>query len=235
MHRGIWIATAVISLGLLLGAGLHWLPLGLTEVLGFITGAVCVLLVVEQHIWNFPVGIANNLVFIALFLSARLYGDMALQVVYLVLGGIGWYQWLYGGAGHTALRVRRTPLLEAAVLAGIGIIATVGGTWYLARIGDAAPFLDALTTVLSLIAQYLLNGKRLENWFVWIAADVLYIYLYLTKGLYLTAVLYALFIVMCIAGVRAWRAALRRQAGEPLLAGVPPPPYNPPRTHGEVP
>jgi len=211
MRRGVWAATVIIAMGLFLGAWLHWLPLRLVEVLGFITGAVCVLLVVEQNIWNFPVGIANNLAFIALFFTARLYGDMALQFVYLGLGAAGWYQWRYGGAGHTALRVRRTPLGEAAVLAVAGIAATAAGTWYLARIGDAAPFLDALTTVLSLVAQYLLNGKRLENWFVWITADIFYVYLYIAKGLYLTAVLYALFIGLCLAGLRAWLDSLRRQ------------------------
>lgn len=216
-HRTRWLILTVVSTGLLAATLLHWAPLSLTEVFGFISGAVCVLLVVQENIWNFPVGIANNLFFIALFLSSRLYGDMALQIVYIALGAAGWYQWLRGGENRTHLHVTRTSLREAASLIGIGAVATAGMYVYFRRINDAAPFLDALTTVLSLVAQYLLNGKRIESWYIWICADVLYIGLYFQRGLYLTAILYALFIGLCIAGLRAWSAAMRHpKGGTPL-------------------
>ncbi len=64
------------------------------EILGFATGALCVLLVVRRNVWNFPVGIANNVVFIALFVGAGLYADAGLQVIYIVLAIIGWAWWL---------------------------------------------------------------------------------------------------------------------------------------------
>ena len=182
-----------------------WIPISPTEVFGFITGAVCVLFVVEQNILNFPVGIANNIFFIALFLSSRLYGDMVLQVVYIALGIIGWRQWLHGGVSKTALHVNHTSVREIVILSIGGVIATAGMREYFIKINDSAPFLDALTTALSLIAQYLLNCKRIENWFVWITADFIYIGLYIQKGLYLTAILYALFIGMCVAGYVSWR------------------------------
>jgi nicotinamide mononucleotide transporter len=73
---------------------------------------------------------------------------------------------------------------------------------------DSAPLWDALTTVMSLVAQYLLTKKILENWFVWISADVVYIALYLYKELSLTAILYFIFMVMCVIGVKEWRATL---------------------------
>jgi nicotinamide mononucleotide transporter len=212
MRKWIWGALIIASVVLLMGAYTGWIPLSPVEVWGFITGATCVLLVVEQNIWNFPVGIANNIFFIMLFLSSRLYGDMGLQVIYVALGIHGWHQWLHGGVNHTMLRVSRLRLQEGVTLAVIGLAATTGLTYYFIRIHDAAPFLDALTTVLSLIAQYLLNRKRLENWYVWITADVFYIGLYMYKHLYLTAVLYALFIGMCLAGLAAWKRSLREEA-----------------------
>jgi nicotinamide mononucleotide transporter len=184
-----------------------WIPISPTEVLGFISGAVCVLFVVEQNIWNFPVGISNNIFFIFLFFTSRLYGDMALQVVYIVLGFMGWWQWLHGGANRTVLHVSHVSIRELSVLLIIGFIGTSGLREYLVRIGDSAPFLDALTTILSLIAQYLLNCKRIENWFFWIIADVIYVGLYIQKELYLTSVLYAIFIGLCIAGLTSWRKA----------------------------
>lgn len=209
-----WIVLAVASLGLLVAAIGKWIPISVTEVMGFITGAVCVLLVVEQNIWNYPIGIANNIFFIVLFWTSRLYGDMALQFVYIVLGVIGWWQWLHGGANRTKLHVSHTSVLEVSILLVIGVAATFGMREYFIRINDSAPFLDALTTVLSLLAQYLLNCKRIENWFVWITADVFYVWLYVQKDLYLTAVLYAIFIGMCIAGLLAWRKSLRQQQEE---------------------
>lgn len=204
MRKLTWFILSLTSIGLLVSSFCKWIPIGLTEVLGFITGAVCVLLVVEQNIWNFPVGLANNIFFIVLFLTSRLYGDMALQLVYVVLGIIGWYQWLHGGTNRTRLRVSHTSAREIIVLVIIGVAATVGMREYFLRINDSAPFLDALTTVLSLVAQYLLNCKRIESWYVWITADVIYVWLYIQKDLCLTGVLYAIFIVMCIAGLRSW-------------------------------
>src|SRR3972149_5366969 len=97
MRSLVWAALALAALALVAAAWRRWLPISLTEALGFVTGAVCVLLVVEQNIWNFPVGIANNVFFILLFLKARLYGDMALQFVYIALALHGWYWWLFGG------------------------------------------------------------------------------------------------------------------------------------------
>ncbi len=222
MRKWIWGVLIVASLILLAGAynllpvvPNGRFPLGVIEVWGFITGAVCVLMVVEQNIWNFPLGLANNFFFIILFLNSKLYGDMGLQFIYVVLGIHGWYEWLRGGVNFTMLRVNRLHIREGVILAVIGILATTGLTYYFISIDDSAPFLDALTTVLSLIAQYLLNFKRLENWFVWITADVIYVYLYIYKELYLTAVLYAIFIGMCIAGYNAWKKSLT--VNEPMI------------------
>ncbi len=213
-HKYAWGTMVLASVGLLLASVFKYAPLDLTEVLGFITGAACVLLVVEQNIWNFPIGIANNIFFIILFFTSRLYGDMVLQTVYIVLAAIGWYQWIYGGKNRTRLKITHTSIREIAILVIIGIVATAAMHKYFQQINDSAPFLDAFTTVLSLIAQYLLNCKRIENWYVWIMADLLYIWLYLQKDLNLTAILYAIFIGMCIAGLLTWFRAYRHQQNE---------------------
>jgi len=178
------------------------------ELLGFVTGAASVWLTVAARISNFPVGIANSAFFLVLFLSARLYADSGLQVVYIVLGFAGWRQWRHGGQDRTGLRVARTGwrLLAGCVL--FAIAATWGLTILLTAAYDIAPFWDALTTALALAAQLLLNLKRIENWAFWIAADLIYIPLYVVKRLDLTAIVYVLFLVLCLAGVRAWRRAL---------------------------
>ena len=188
------------------------------EVAGFVTGALCVWLVVRQNVWTFPVGIANNVFFIVLFVQAGLYADAGLQVVYIGLGGLGWYWWLRGGPRRTRLVVRRTPRgAWPALVAGVAVV-TALLTWALTTWTDStvAPA-DALTTAMSLAAQLMLNRKWIGSWWVWITVDVLYVGLYASKGLYLTAVLYLLFIGLCVRGLVEWRAALR-DAGEPAPA-----------------
>lgn len=178
------------------------------ELLGFVTGAACVWLTVAARISNFPVGIANSAFFLVLFLSARLYADSGLQVVYIILGFIGWRQWLHGSADRGRLVVASSgwPLLGGCAFF------VVAGTWGLTLLlgwaRDIAPFWDALTTALSLAAQFLLNAKRIENWAFWIVADVIYVPLYVVKRLDLTAIVYVLFLALCFGGIAAWRRAL---------------------------
>lgn len=206
------------SAGLLLATALHWWPLSMTEALGFATGGTCVWLCVREHLWNWPLGLANNVVFFALFWHSRLYADMGLQAVYFSFGVYGWWNWIYGGQQNGALKVTRTPPGEALALAALSPLATWGLWALLVAVQDAAPFLDALTTVLSLVAQYLLCRKRLENWVVWIVVDAIYVPLYLSRNLHLTALLYALFLVMCLYGLRVWLPARCSPAATPVTA-----------------
>ncbi|MFC0552184.1 nicotinamide riboside transporter PnuC [Planotetraspora thailandica] len=178
------------------------------ELLGFATGILTVWLTVRQHIANWPVGIANVVLLGLVFLSAGLYADASLQIVYVLLGLYGWWQWLYGGAGGARLTVSRTGLAEWCWLVVAGAAATAALTVVLARWTDSVvPFWDALTTALSLMATYGQCRKLLESWWLWITVDVIYIPLYAYKGLYLTSALYLIFLGLCVAGLLAWRRA----------------------------
>lgn len=182
-----------------------------TEILGFVTGAVCVWLVARQHIANWPVGIANNVFFIVLFAQAGLYADAGLQIVFIALAAYGWWSWTHGGGPGTttALPVRRTTAAEWTVLAAAGAVGVLGLTLLLSRASDSTvPFWDALTTGLSLAATYGQCRKLVESWWLWIAADLVYIPLYAYKGLYLTSLLYVGFLALCVAGLLGWRRAL---------------------------
>ena len=213
-----WVGLKPIEVGIMVVASVvvllpsyrAWWPIGIAEAWGFVTGGICVWLVVREHMWNWPIGLANNVFFFVLFLQGRLFADMSLQVVYFGLGFYGWLNWLFGGENRTVLRVSRATRTEWAVLLGAIPICTWGLREILVAVNGAAPFWDSLTTVLSLAAQYLLCRKRFENWFLWIAADLIYIPLYLSRNLPLTAVLYAVFLVMCLIGVREWKRSLRK-------------------------
>jgi nicotinamide mononucleotide transporter len=215
LERIGWVVGAIASLALIWSSLSHRGEMDITEVLGFITGAVSVWLTVKQNVWNWPIGIANSAFYVIVFVHARLFADSSLNVLYVALGFLGWYWWLKGGERRSALKVGRISRLSVIVLAAIGLAGTASMTVFLASIHDSAPFLDALTTMLSLIAEYMLARKLLENWGVWITADVIYIGLYAYRSLYLTAILYALFLTMCIVGLVSWRRTW-------LAATVPP-------------
>jgi nicotinamide mononucleotide transporter len=185
------------------------------EMAGFVTGALSVWLAVRQSPWNWPVGVANAVFFLILFWRARLYGDMALQVLFIAICLLGWYRWLFGGAGHSRLRVTRITMVGALGYTVAGVAATAVFVPYLRSVGDASPLLDALTTVLSVEAQYLMTRKVIEHWLVWMAADVIYIWLYAERNLYLTSLLYIVFFAMCVVGWRDW---LRDSAVQPAAA-----------------
>lgn len=196
-------------------------PASWSEVLGFVTGALCVWLVARQHVLNWPIGMLNNVMFFLLFWTSGLYADSWLQVIYLGLAGYGWWSWLRGGERHTELHVSRTTQPQWLALAGVGIAATAALTWILDTATDSTvPLPDALTTVLSLLATWGQARKKVESWWLWISADLVYIPLYGYKELWLTAVLYVGFLALCVFGLRSWLADLRgRLLLQPAAAG----------------
>lgn len=199
--------------------------MGIVEILGFVSGALCVWLVARQNVWNWPIGIANNITFLILFWAAGIYADAGLQVVYLGLALYGWWAWLRGGIEHTALTVTRTTRDQWIVLVVAGFAGTVGLTILLDTVTDSSvPLPDAVTTVLSLLATWGQARKKLESWWLWIAADVIYIPLYAYKDLWLTAALYLGFLALCVLGLRNWSAGYattpRAAAGSPASSAT---------------
>jgi len=183
-----------------------------TEVFGFVTGVLNVWLLARQKVWNWPIGLANNAAYLILFFRAGLYGDGGLQLLYIALGIYGWWAWARGSAAGSEMRVERTSAATWRWLAPATAVAAVALAVFLARFTDSTvPRWDGLTTALSLAATWGQCRKLVESWWIWILADLVYIPLYIYKGLGLTAVLYGIFLLLCIAGLRSWTGALRQQ------------------------
>jgi nicotinamide mononucleotide transporter len=187
-----------------------WLLANWLEVFGFLTAGVCVFLQVREIIWNWPIGIASNVVYFVVFWRSRLYADACLQIFFLTVSIYGWWKWKHGGSsGHEVLAVQRTGRRLAIVLAASTLVALLIIHELLRRFSNSdVPWGDATTTSISLTAQYMLGRKLIENWLLWISVNVLYIGLYCYKRLFLTAFLYAIFIVMCVMGYRGWKQKL---------------------------
>jgi nicotinamide mononucleotide transporter len=183
------------------------------EAVAVIFGIISVYLSTRENIWSWPTALINVALFSALFLRSGLYSDTGLQVVYFVLSLYGWYEWLYGGAGHTAITVSRTPKKTWVVLGGIGVVVwALLGTITSRLPGTALPYVDAATTTISLLAQWMMTRKLIENWLIWIAVDVVYVGMFIYKGLYLTAFNYGIYLVLAGMGYIAWKRSLAATA-----------------------
>lgn len=186
------------------------------EVIAALAGAISVYLSTRENIWSWPTAIVNVSLYTFIFYGSGLYSDMGLQVVYLALSIYGWYEWLHGGEHRTRLLVSRaTP--RAWMISGIvGVVFWLALARYTSTLpGVSFPYLDSGLTTLSLIAQWMMTRKILENWVLWIIADVVYVPMYVFKGLYVTAGLYAVFLVLAILGLVEWR---RSYARDPAVA-----------------
>ncbi len=183
------------------------------EVAGFVFGVAAVALMTRQSVWAWPVGLVNLGAYILVFREARLYADMGLQVVYVAFSLYGWAHWARGGTSGGPLPVTRAPRRALLVALSLGAAGFFALGALLQRLSDAAlPFLDSALSSYSLVAQAFQTRKWIENWHLWIAVDAVYVGMYVFKQLYLTAVLYAVFLWLAVVGLRAWSASLRGAA-----------------------
>lgn len=174
------------------------------EFAGFLTGVVGVYLVAIEHIVNWPVGLLNVSIYAWVFFTGRLFADMSLQFFFFALGVHGWLEWARGGSGKQPLTISRIAPIGWLWTALIWAVGTSIYVPIVTHFNGAAPFIDSSLTVASIIAQVMLNFKKLENWLLWIAVDAIYIPLYISRHLVATAVLYLLLLCLAIAGLIGW-------------------------------
>ena len=179
------------------------------ELVSFVLAVITVWLTIRQSHWCWLFAIVSSGTYGFVFYDARLYGDMALQLVFIAVSMWGWYQWQLGGQGHHTLGVSRLSAAGWRYAIGAWLLGYVILAGFLKYYTDTdVPHADGFLTAGSLLGQLLLSRKKLENWHTWIAVDLLYVGLYLYKDLKLTAILYAVYVVMAILGLRTWKRAL---------------------------
>ena len=180
------------------------------EAIAVVFGFICVWLTIQQNIWCWPTGLVQVALYIIIFYHVKLYSDLILHVIYVLLQIYGWHHWLHGGNARRTLSVSTLPLRARLLWPSVVLAGTLLWGYLMATFTDASvPYGDAFTTVASLSAQWLMARKRLESWFFWISVDVVAIGIYWYKGLMLTAALYGMFLVLAAMGWIAWRKSLR--------------------------
>ena len=181
------------------------------ELIGFVLSVATVLLNIRRNHWAWLFAIVSSGVYGIVFFQSRLYGDAGLQAVFIAASIWGWYEWLRGAQGGPLVVGRLGRPALAWSLAGWAI-----GFLLLARFLHAftdtdVPHMDGFLTAGSLLGTVLTAKKKIESWHAWIVVDVLYVGLYVYKGLNLTAILYAVFVALAVLGLRAWQAAARAE------------------------
>jgi nicotinamide mononucleotide transporter len=181
------------------------------EVVAFVLALAMVGFNIREMHWGWPLAIISSLMYFALFWRSKLYGDAALQIFFAIVAVWGWFQWLRGRRDDgSALSVSRLPpsgLLKTVVTCALLWPAT--GLFLKTYTDTDVPWWDAFPTAVSLVGQFLLGRKYLENWLVWIVVNVVSVGLFAWKGLWLTALLYTLFIGLSVVGWRTWRQRLQ--------------------------
>lgn len=171
--------------------------------------AFSIYLAARNSVHTWWTGIFGCLLFAAVFFGAKLYAEVTLQVFFIITSAVGWWNWLHGHGG-AELPVRSTPLPIIMGLFVIGMIAAAGYGALLKLYTDAyAPILDSGVLAFSVIGQLLLVKRRYETWWCWLIVNSIAVPLYLSRELFLTAVLYAAFWVNAVVALIRWRRLMQ--------------------------
>lgn len=203
-----WFATAFT----LWGTPQTWL-----EVVAFVIAVAMVVFNMRVQPIAWPLAILSSALYGLLFWHQRLYASAALQLLFIVVACWGWWQWLRGrdDAG-AALRVRFLGSRGQAVAVSASLLAWPLLGMFLAHYTDSpAPWLDAFPTAVSVVGQWLLARKYVDNWTAWIVANVVATLLYATQALWLTALLYGVLLVLAVIGWRTWSRMAQALAPAP--------------------
>ena len=187
------------------GAGITWL-----ELVAFVLAVAMVVCNIRVNVLGWPLAIASSLLYLLLFWKSRLYGDAGLQVFFAIVAGWGWWQWLRGtDDSGQALQVRKLGVAGRCIALALLALAWPATALFLKHFTDTdVPWWDAFPTSASLLGQWLLGRKYVENWPTWIVVNIVGTALFAYKGLWLTVLLYAVFMAMSFVGWAAWRRLL---------------------------
>ena len=180
------------------------------EGLAVVLAIAYLLLAARQNLWCWVCAFISSAIYTVIFWDVSLLMESALNVYYVVMAGVGFWQWRYGSQQHSGLTIRRLHWRRhVLIIGGIVLLAVANGVLMQRFTSAAWPFVDAFTTWASVVTTWLVVRKVLENWLYWLVIDSISIYLYLDRELYLTAALFAGYVVIVIFGYRQWAREYR--------------------------
>ena len=175
------------------------------ESLAVILAIAYLLLAAEENVWCWVCAFVSSVLYVWIMFHVRLYMESVLNGFYAVMAVVGWQQWEKGGADHHGVKISTMPWQQHVMLiAAMVVLALVNG-YIMQRYTQAAfPLVDSFTTWSSVVTTFLVIRKKLENWIYWFVIDGISIALYINRGLYLTAGLFAVYVVIVVFGFLHW-------------------------------
>ena len=192
----------------------EWIAGNYVELLGAILGLIYIWFSVRQKILTWPVGLLSSVFYIVIFFQARLYAGMGLQVYYAAMSIYGWYYWAKGRNIDTGEKINVSftrPFLWMMITAAFVVIFILIVLVLKNYTDSDVPFIDAFTTTAGIIATWMMARKLIENWIIWVFTDLISVFLYIEKQLWVTALLYLVFTTMAILGFVEWRKNIKNQ------------------------
>ena len=175
------------------------------EVLAVFLALAYVFLAVKERIECWYAALVSTAIYTFLFWDVSLLMESALQIYYVIMAIFGWHQWRQHNNQQEDLTIHCWPLeLHIASIAGIIAISMISGYLLTNNTSAALPYIDSFTTWASVFTTFMVARKVLENWIYWIVIDTVSIYLYIDRGLYLTAILFILYVIIAIYGYSQW-------------------------------
>ena len=190
----------------------EWLLSNKIELLGAILGILYIVFSIRQNILTWPTGLITSLLYIVVFFKSGLYATMGLQVYYVFISIYGWYFWLKGKNtdNKSQLPVQLVKRKLWIKIAAISILIYAIIFFILIKYSDSeVPYLDSLTTSLSIVATWMLAKKYIEQWIIWIFVDLVSSGLYIYKNLWPTVVLFIIYTIMAFLGYIEWKKDLK--------------------------
>jgi nicotinamide mononucleotide transporter len=186
-----------------------WHDTSWIELTAAVLAVAYLLLAIGQRLSCWIAACVSSVLYVWVLFGARLYMESALNGFYALMAVYGFWQWQHG-AGGRALEVTRWPISRhLAALAGVLAAAAITA-FFLRRYTPAAwPFVDSVVAWSSVFTTFLVARKVYENWYWWLVIDSVSVYLYYTRHLYVTMVLFGLYLVLIIVGLREWRRSLK--------------------------
>jgi nicotinamide mononucleotide transporter len=185
------------------------------ELIGALLGLLYIFFSIRQHILTWPTGLFTSLLYITVFFRSGFYADMGLQVYYAGISVYGWYYWLKGGKSARTNSGEQAPVQQMPKKMIPGSIAVTVMIYLIILVillqftDSTVPYMDSLTTALSVTATWMLAKKMIEHWLIWVFVDLVSAGLYIYKDLWPTVVLFVVYTVMAIVGYMEWKKYLK--------------------------
>jgi nicotinamide mononucleotide transporter len=187
--------------------------MSLLELTAVVFAVLYLVLAIKENVWCWFFGFLSTLIYLFIFWDVSLYSESLLQIFYLAMSVYGWWQWTHFDSSQSELK----EIQQWSILKHTGIIVAAGfGSlalgFFMSQYTSAAfPYIDAATTLFAIVATYMVAQKIIENWIYWMVIDSVSIYLYINRELYLTALLFLLYVALCFVGYFSWRKHMEAQ------------------------